>query len=72
VCYWFMLERPYSWIRSVVRDMASTATVPILPSVQVEAAYREDAEISVDEFWLATYRRGKTMKMSVATLGRGT
>lgn len=53
--YWFMLERPYSWVRSVVLDMDGRATVPILPSVQVEAAYREDAEISTDEFWLATH-----------------
>lgn len=53
--YWFMLERPYSWVRSVVREMASVATVPVLPSIQVEAAYREDAEIGADEFWLATH-----------------
>lgn len=53
--YWFMLERPYDWVGSVVRDMAGTTKAPILPSVQVEAAYRQDAEISADEFWLATH-----------------
>jgi len=50
-----MLERPYTWVRSVVQDMAGTARVPILPSIQVEAAYREDAEISVEELWMATH-----------------
>ncbi len=53
--YWFMLERPYAWIGSVVGEMAATATVPVLPSIQVESAYRQDAQISVDEFWLATH-----------------
>ena len=63
--YWFMLERPYTWVRSVVREMASAATVPILPSVQVEAAYREDVEITVDEFWLATHAALETPSRGV-------
>ena len=50
--YAFMLERPFPWVGSVVREMAEVATVPILPSVQVGTAYRDDAELSVDEFWL--------------------
>ena len=55
MCYSFMLERPYSWVHAVVRDVAADSSAPILPSIQVAAAYREDAEFSVGEFWLAMH-----------------
>jgi hypothetical protein len=55
MCYSFMLERPYTWVRSVVRDLAARASVPVVPSVQVKRAYRQNAKFSAAEFWLATH-----------------
>ena len=53
MCYSFMLRRPYGWVHSVVESLAAESSAPILPSIQVSAAYREDSEFSAEEFWLA-------------------
>ncbi|HOC42418.1 MAG TPA: hypothetical protein PKJ99_05290 [Thermoanaerobaculales bacterium] len=48
MCYAHMLYRPPEWIASVVRDVAEAGRCPVLPSIQVAAAYRDEA-LSVDE-----------------------
>jgi hypothetical protein len=48
--YSFMLHRPPEWIASVVEDFDWVADCPILPSIQVAPAYREDEVFSAAEF----------------------
>ncbi len=48
--YSFMLERPPDWVASVVGDLDQVADCPVLPSIQVSAAYREDEVFSVEDF----------------------
>jgi len=48
--YSFMLHRPPAWIASVVQDFDWVADCPILPSIQVAPAYREDEVFSGAEF----------------------
>lgn len=48
--YSFMLRRPPEWITSVVQDLDWLADCPILPSVQVAPAYREDEAFTAAEF----------------------
>jgi hypothetical protein len=49
MAYSFMLRRPPEWIHSVVQDLAASSSVPIVPSIQVREAYREE-RFGVDEF----------------------
>jgi hypothetical protein len=48
--YSFMLHRPPEWIPSVVQDFDWISDCPILPSIQVAPAYREDEVFSAAEF----------------------
>jgi Polysaccharide deacetylase len=48
--YSHMLRRPPRWIRSVVRTLAATSQARILPSIQVQEAYRPGEPLSADEF----------------------
>ena len=48
--YSFMLERPPDWVASVVEDLDEVADCPVLPSIQVSPAYREDEVFSVADF----------------------
>jgi len=48
MCYSHMLYRPPEWIASVVRDVAEAGDCPVLPSIQVAPAYREET-LSVEE-----------------------
>jgi hypothetical protein len=48
--YSFMLHRPPEWISPVVQDFDWVADCPILPSIQVSPAYREDETFSAVEF----------------------
>jgi hypothetical protein len=48
--YSFMLHRPPEWISSVVQDFDWVADCPVLPSIQVAPAYREDEVFSATEF----------------------
>jgi hypothetical protein len=48
MCYSHMLYRPPEWISSVVRDVAEAGRCPVLPSIQVAPAYREEA-VSAEE-----------------------
>ena len=50
MAYSFMLYRPPKWVTSVVRDFDRAASCPILPSIQVSPAYREDEVFPIDEF----------------------
>lgn len=50
MCYSFMLHREPSWIASVVEDVSRVASCPVLPSIQVAAAYREGESFSSAEF----------------------
>lgn len=49
MCYSHMLYRPPGWISSVVRDVAEAGRCPVLPSIQVAPAYRDEA-LSAEEF----------------------
>jgi hypothetical protein len=49
MCYSHMLYRPPEWISSVVRDTAEVGNCPVLPSIQVAPAYRDEA-LLVEEF----------------------
>jgi hypothetical protein len=49
MCYSHMLYRPPEWIASVVRDVAEAGDCPVLPSIQVAPAYREEA-LSLGQF----------------------
>jgi hypothetical protein len=49
MCYSHMLYRPSEWISSVVRDVTAIGACPVLPSIQVAPAYREEA-LSTEEF----------------------
>ena len=48
--YSFMLYRPPEWIASVVQDFDWVSDCPVLPSIQVAPAYREDEVFSVADF----------------------
>jgi len=48
--YSFMLHRPPEWVASVVEDLDWVADCPVLPSIQVSPAYREDEAFSGGEF----------------------
>lgn len=48
--YSFMLHRPAEWIPSVVQDLDWMSECPILPSIQVAPAYREDEVFSAADF----------------------
>lgn len=50
MAYAHMLHRPPRWIRSVVRTLAATSHAKVLPSIQVQEAYRPGEPLSVDEF----------------------
>lgn len=50
MAYSFMLHRPPEWIASVVQDVSWVADCPVLPSIQVGAAYREGETFSSEEF----------------------
>jgi hypothetical protein len=51
--YSFMLHRLPEWVGSVVKDLDASAICPVLPSIQVAPAYREDAVFSGAEFEVA-------------------
>jgi hypothetical protein len=48
--YSFMLHRPPEWIAAVVEDFEWVANCPIVPSIQVAPAYRDDKVFSAAEF----------------------
>jgi hypothetical protein len=48
--YSFMLYRPPEWIPSVIQDFDWISDCPILPSIQVSRAYREDEVFSTADF----------------------
>ncbi|HEX6286889.1 MAG TPA: hypothetical protein VFZ80_05345, partial [Acidimicrobiia bacterium] len=48
--YAHMVQRPPSWIHSVVVRLAGESSAPILPSIQVKEAYRPGVELSDEEF----------------------
>jgi len=48
--YAHMLRRPPRWIRSVVRTLAATSHARVLPSIQVQEAYRPGEALSAEEF----------------------
>ena len=50
MAYAHMLRRPPRWIRSVVRTLAATSHARILPSVQVQEAYRPGEPLTAEEF----------------------
>jgi hypothetical protein len=50
MAYSFMLHRPPDWVASVVEDLDWVADCPVLPSIQVSPAYREDEAFSGAEF----------------------
>lgn len=50
MCYSSMLHRDPAWIASVVQDLSSSASCPILPSIQVRPYYPGDLPISTAEF----------------------
>jgi hypothetical protein len=50
MCYAHMLERPPDWIHSVVLRLAEVSAAPVLPSIQVQEAYRPGVEYGVEEF----------------------
>ncbi len=50
--YHHMVRRPTAWIHAVVLDMADVADRPILPSIQVGRAYR-DEDLTADDFTAA-------------------
>jgi hypothetical protein len=50
MAYAHMLHRPPRWIRSVVRTLAASTGARILPSIQVQQAYRPGEPLSVEEF----------------------
>jgi hypothetical protein len=50
MAYAHMLRRPPRWIRSVVRTLAATTRARILPSIQVQEAYRPGEPLSAEEF----------------------
>ena len=50
MAYSFMLERPSDWVASVVENLSYGADCPVLPSIQVSPAYREDEVFSGAEF----------------------
>jgi len=50
MCYSFMLHREPAWIASVVEDVSRVTSCPVLPSIQVAAAYREGESVSSTEF----------------------
>ncbi|MGE5360147.1 MAG: hypothetical protein ACM3NQ_14115 [Bacteroidales bacterium] len=50
MCYTLMLHRDASWIRSVVQDIGSMSTCPILPSIQVRPEYPGDDVMSTRDF----------------------
>jgi hypothetical protein len=50
MAYSFMLHRPPDWVASIVEDLSYGADCPVLPSIQVSPAYREDEVFSTAEF----------------------
>jgi len=48
--YSFMLHRPPEWIASVVQDFDWVSDCPVLPSIQVAPAYREDEVFCAADF----------------------
>jgi hypothetical protein len=64
MCYASMLHRDASWIHSVVEDIASDSTAPVLPSIQVSPAYPDDLAISAADF-------EEAVKAAVAPPSRG-
>jgi len=50
MCYSAMLQREPSWIASVVKDFASQASAPILPSIQVKEYYPGDQRLDAAAF----------------------
>lgn len=64
MCYTLMLHRDAPWIHSVVEDMAAVSSAPILPSIQVRAAYPGDLVMSTTDF-------EKAVQAALATPSRG-
>ena len=50
MAYSFMLERPPDWVASLVDDLDQAVECPVLPSIQVSAAYREDEVFPAEDF----------------------
>ncbi|HEY7514794.1 MAG TPA: hypothetical protein VIC87_09965, partial [Vicinamibacteria bacterium] len=50
MCYSAMLHRDPWWIASVVKDLASVSSVPVLPSIQVKESYPGDLNLGPAEF----------------------
>jgi hypothetical protein len=50
MCYAHMLERPPRWIHSMVVRLSDESAAPILPSIQVGAAYRPGVAFTAAEF----------------------
>ena len=48
--YAHMLKRPPDWVHSVVLRLSESSAAPILPSIQVQEAYRPDAPLTPAEF----------------------
>jgi hypothetical protein len=42
MCYAHMLYREPAWVGRVTREMAARVSVPVLPSIEVKASYREE------------------------------
>jgi hypothetical protein len=50
MCYSFMLRRKPAWISSVVQELATDASCPILPSIQVKEYYRPSERFDEQQF----------------------
>jgi hypothetical protein len=50
MCYAHMLGRPPDWIHSVVLRQAEASAAPVLPSIQVQEAYRPGVPYTAAEF----------------------
>jgi hypothetical protein len=50
MCYTLMLRRPPGWVASVIAEMSTQSSCPILPSIQVRPAYPGDLAMSTHDF----------------------
>ena len=64
MCYASMLHRDAAWIHSVVEDIASDSSAPVLPSIQVSPAYPDDLPIRDIDF-------EEAVKAAIAPPSRG-
>jgi hypothetical protein len=64
MCYHHMVRQTPAWVHSVVEDMTARTRMPILPSIQVKEAYR-DEPLSVEEFRAALVEALKPLSRGV-------